>query len=61
MKLAILLTLLLLTGCAAEKIECKDIEVDGLPCQVCSHHDASGWYTSTPECHWAKAAPHKAS
>lgn len=61
MKLASLLVLLLLTGCASEQVECKAIEVDGMPCQVCSHHDPSEWYASTPECHWAKAAPRKAS
>jgi hypothetical protein len=61
MKRALVFVLLLLTGCTAEKVACKDIEMGGLPCRVCTHHNASGWYTSTPACQRAKAAPHKAS
>jgi hypothetical protein len=60
MKHALLLVLLLLTGCAPEKVACKEIEMKGVPCTVCTHQNASGWYTSTPECHWEKASPHKA-
>ena len=57
MKVAVLLALVLLTGCAAEKVACKDIEMNGVPCIVCTHQSSSGWYTSTPECHWTKGAP----
>jgi hypothetical protein len=60
MKYAVLLALLL-TGCAAEKVTCKDIEMNGVPCTVCTHQSSSGWYTSTPECQWTKGAPRKAS
>ena len=61
MKFAVLLALLLLPGCAPEKVACKDIEMNGVPCTVCTHQHSSGWYTSTPKCHWTKGAPHKAS
>jgi|GEM_PF-5597574 len=58
----VLLFVLLLAGCAPpEKVECKSIETDGMLCKVCSHYISSGWYTSTPECHWSRAAPQKAS
>jgi hypothetical protein len=61
MKFAVLLVLVLLTGCAEEKVVCKDIEMNGVPCTVCKHQNSSVWYTSTPECHWTKVTPHTAS
>ena len=61
MKRALVFALLLLPGCALEKVACKDIDMDGVPCTVCTHQTSSGWYTSTPKCHWTKGAPHKAS
>ena len=61
MKFAVLLALLLLTGCAAEKVVCKDIDMNGVPCTVCTRQNSSGRYMSTPECHWTKGAPRKAS
>jgi|SwirhirootsSR2_FD_contig_41_8695675_length_247_multi_1_in_0_out_0_1 hypothetical protein len=57
MKFAVLLALLLLPGCAPEKVACKDIELNGVPCTVCTHQNSAGRYTSTPECHWTKVAP----
>jgi len=47
MKFAVLLALLL-TGCAEEKVACKDIDMNGVPCTVCTHQNSSGWYTGIP-------------
>jgi len=41
MKFAVLLTLLLLTECAAEKVACKDVDMNGVPCTVCTRQNWS--------------------
>ena len=48
MKFTVLLALVLLTGCAEEKVACKDIDMNGVPCTVCTHQNSSGWYTGIP-------------